>query len=99
MSLIFRDRTLQRKGSVPADVDLANTDEQRLLEAHGQDLNAAISAAWKSLPEATKREYKAKANAQKLTAPAFRIPTAPPRPFGPLSVPVAGTHQPGPALA
>lgn len=86
-----RDRTLQRKGSGPVDIDLAHTEEQKILEDHGQDLNAAISAAWKALPEAKKREYKAKANAKKLSASSFRVHGQIPKPFGTVAVPISGT--------
>lgn len=84
---------MQRKGSGTAEMDLASTREQQLLEEHGQDLNAAISAAWKALPEAKKREYKAKANAKKLAASSFRGPGIVPKPFGSMSVPLRGVRS------
>lgn len=62
-----RARTLQRKSaSGEAEGDLSNTPEQQLLNEHGQDLNAAISAAWKALPEHLRSEYKQRAQALKV---------------------------------
>jgi hypothetical protein len=62
-----RARTLQRKSTEgEAEQDLSDTPEQRLLNEHGQDLNAAISAAWKALPEAARAQYKQRAQAHKL---------------------------------
>jgi hypothetical protein len=62
-----RARTLLRKtASGEAEGDLSNTPEQQLLNEHGQDLNAAISAAWRALPENLRTEYKQRAQALKV---------------------------------
>lgn len=57
---------LRKSASGEAEGDLSNTPEQQLLNENGQDLNAAISAAWKALPENLRTEYKQRAQALKV---------------------------------
>ena len=91
--VLCRARTLLRKpASGEADGDLSNTPEQQLLNEHGQDLNAAISAAWKALPEDIRTQYKQRAQA-------LKVGSAPP-PEGATSAAVGHSgHAPSQAQA